>query len=128
MTEDVEPKTETAVEAPPKKPVVILNRDDEDNGLDDPATQEMLAMIEDSLKTLDEGEIVRGKVLRLDDTEVLVDIGGKSEGVISMGEFSDAVVVDCTAFDLNEQVAAVSRVVEALVAPPRKTRPSHPSS
>ena len=93
MTEDVEPKTETAVtavEAPAKKPIIILNRDDEDPGLDDPATQEMLAMIEDSLKTLDEGEIVRGKVLRLDDTEVLVDIGGKSEGVISMGEFSDA--------------------------------------
>jgi small subunit ribosomal protein S1 len=91
MTEDVEPKTETAVETPPaKKPVIILNRDDEDMGLEDPATQEMLAMIEESLKTLDEGEIVRGKVLRLDDTEVLVDIGGKSEGVISMGEFSDA--------------------------------------
>ncbi|HYV50454.1 MAG TPA: S1 RNA-binding domain-containing protein, partial [Dongiaceae bacterium] len=91
MTEDVEPKTETAVETPPaKKPVIILNRDDEDMGLEDPATQEMLVMIEESLKTLDEGEIVRGKVLRLDDTEVLVDIGGKSEGVISMGEFSDA--------------------------------------
>jgi small subunit ribosomal protein S1 len=90
MTEDVEPKIEIAPEPPAKKPVVILNRDDEDNGLDDPATQEMLAMIEDSLKTLDEGEIVRGKVLRLDDTEVLVDVGGKSEGVISMGEFSDA--------------------------------------
>ena len=40
----------------------------------------------------------------------------------------DAVVVDCTAFELNEQVAAVSRVVEALVALPRKTRPSRPSS
>ena len=91
MTEDVEPKTEGAVvTAPPRKPVIILNRDDEDMGLDDPATQEMLAMIEDSLKTLDEGEIVRGKVLRLDETEVLVDIGGKSEGVISMAEFSDA--------------------------------------
>ncbi|HET9234160.1 MAG TPA: S1 RNA-binding domain-containing protein, partial [Candidatus Eisenbacteria bacterium] len=90
MTEDVEPKTEGAVETAPRKPVIILNRDDEDMGLEDPATQEMLAMIEDSLKTLDEGEIVRGKVLRLDETEVLVDIGGKSEGVISMAEFSDA--------------------------------------
>jgi len=89
MTEDVEPKTEEAVVTIAKKPVIILNRDDEDMGLEDPATQEMLAMIEESLKTLDEGEIVRGKVLRLDDTEVLVDIGGKSEGVISMGEFSD---------------------------------------
>jgi len=34
----------------------------------------------------------------------------------------DAVVVDCTAFELNEQMAAVSRVVEALVAPPRMAR------
>jgi CMP/dCMP kinase len=41
---------------------------------------------------------------------------------------SDAVVVDCTAFDLNEQVAAVSRVVEALVAPPRKARAKRRSS
>jgi cytidylate kinase len=40
----------------------------------------------------------------------------------------DAVVVDCTAFELNEQVAAVSRVVEALVAPPQKARPARPSS
>jgi len=40
----------------------------------------------------------------------------------------DAVVVDCTAFELNEQVAAVSRVVEALVTPPRKTRPTRTSS
>ena len=40
----------------------------------------------------------------------------------------DAVVVDCTAFDLNEQVAAVSRVVEALVAPPRKERHERLSS
>ena len=40
----------------------------------------------------------------------------------------DAVVVDCTAFELNEQVAAVSRVVEALVTLPRKTRPTRTSS
>lgn len=40
----------------------------------------------------------------------------------------DAVVVDCTAFELNEQVAAVSRVVEALVAPPLTTRRTRPSS
>jgi len=40
----------------------------------------------------------------------------------------DAVVVDCTALELNEQVAAVSRVVEALVAPPPTARRTRPSS
>jgi small subunit ribosomal protein S1 len=91
MTDDQTP-TAAAEEAPakPAKPVIILNRDDEDAGLDDPATLEMLALVEESMRTLDEGEIVRGKVLRLDEKEVLVDIGGKSEGVISMSEFSDA--------------------------------------
>jgi len=56
------------------------------------------------------------------------DARDKSRETSPLRPASDAVVVDCTAFDLNEQVAAVSRVVEALVAPPRKTRPSHPSS
>jgi len=85
-------ETTESQEIPEKKapPVRILNRDEEEDSLDDPATQEMLALVEESLKTLDEGEIVRGKVLRLDEKEVLVDIGGKSEGVIPMSEFSES--------------------------------------
>jgi len=36
-----------------------------------------------------EGEIVEGKVLRIEGEEVVVDIGFKSEGAISLSEFSD---------------------------------------
>ncbi len=70
----------------------ILNRDEDEDGsiADNPLAMDMLDMMEESLRTLDEGEIVSGTVLRLDDKEVLVDIGGKSEGVISISEFADA--------------------------------------
>jgi small subunit ribosomal protein S1 len=48
-----------------------------------------LQLYEDSLKDLEEGEIVRGRVLKIDDKEVTVDVGFKSEGVIPVEEFPD---------------------------------------
>ena len=46
-------------------------------------------MYEDTLKNFTEGSIVKGKVLEVRPTEILVDIGYKSEGVISSSEFRD---------------------------------------
>lgn len=37
-----------------------------------------------------EGEIISGTVVQVDRDSVVVDIGGKSEGVIPLREFSDA--------------------------------------
>ena len=92
-------EAETAPETPPPPAPIskeeklhkvrILNRDEEDEE-PDAQTLEMLEMVEESMKSLDEGEIVQGTVLRVDEKEVLVDIGGKSEGVISIDEFSDS--------------------------------------
>src|SRR5690349_7958014 len=48
-----------------------------------------LQLYEDSLKDLEEGEIVRGRVLKIDNKEVTVDVGFKSEGVIPVEEFPD---------------------------------------
>src|SRR6266850_2376958 len=42
----------------------------------------------ESLKEFDDGDVVRGFVLRIDKDEVLVDIGYKSEGVIPLKELS----------------------------------------
>jgi small subunit ribosomal protein S1 len=41
-----------------------------------------------SFPTINEGEVVHGKVVRVDKDEVLVDIGYKSEGVIPVAELS----------------------------------------
>jgi small subunit ribosomal protein S1 len=57
---------------------------------EDPSSMgQWLQLYEDSLKDLEEGEIVRGRVLKIDDKEVTVDVGFKSEGVIPVEEFPD---------------------------------------
>src|SRR5437867_2486364 len=69
-------------------PPIPLNADEEDEtSLEQRA--EMFGKYEESLRSIGEGEIVRGTVLAIDDTEVLVDVGFKSEGVIPLAEFSD---------------------------------------
>ncbi len=49
----------------------------------------MAKMYEDTLKNFTEGSIVKGKVLEIRNNEVTVDIGYKSEGMISAEEFRD---------------------------------------
>jgi len=49
--------------------------------------QELEALYEKSFQDFEEGEIVRGRVLEITATEVLVDVGFKSEGVIPAEEF-----------------------------------------
>ena len=47
-----------------------------------------------TMVSFDEGEVVSGKVVRIDKDEVLVDIGYKSEGVIPSNELSIRKSVD----------------------------------
>ena len=49
----------------------------------------MMSLYEDTMSNITEGEIVQGTVLAVDDSIVVVDIGFKSEGTISLSEFSD---------------------------------------
>ncbi len=49
---------------------------------------ELIPDYESTFSTIEEGEVVRGKVVRVDKDEVLVDIGYKSEGVIPLSELS----------------------------------------
>lgn len=51
--------------------------------------QDMSKFYEETLKDVREGEIVTGRIIGMTAKEVLVDVGYKSEGVISMDEFSD---------------------------------------
>src|SRR3989442_13208437 len=81
------PEAETPHRAP-FNPPVPLNAD-EDDELTPEQRAEMFGQYEESLRSIGEGEIVRGTVLSIDDKEVLVDIGFKSEGVISLSEFPD---------------------------------------
>jgi small subunit ribosomal protein S1 len=67
--------------------VGIAEVDGDDESAD--AMGQWLQLYEESLQDLEEGEIVRGRVLKIDDKEVTVDVGFKSEGVIPVEEFPD---------------------------------------
>jgi small subunit ribosomal protein S1 len=49
---------------------------------------EMLKLYEGTLGTISEGEIVKGRIVAIGDSEVSVDIGFKSEGVVPLAEFT----------------------------------------
>src|SRR2546426_244827 len=50
----------------------------------------MTEMYEGTLSNIEEGEIVKSKVLRVTDTAVILDVGFKSEGAVPIDEFKDA--------------------------------------
>jgi small subunit ribosomal protein S1 len=66
--------------APPEAPA----SDEEQEADDRSAMEELYA---ETLKDIEEGQIVRGTVVKVTDQEVLVDVGYKSEGSISLREF-----------------------------------------
>ena len=51
--------------------------------------ERLLDMYDVSFKNFAEGEVVRGVVLRVSSGEAIVDVGYKSEGIISLDEFKD---------------------------------------
>ncbi|HYB54440.1 MAG TPA: 30S ribosomal protein S1 [Thermoanaerobaculia bacterium] len=51
--------------------------------------EHLLAQYEDSFRNLQEGQIIRGRVIGITPSEVIVDIGYKSEGIIAVSEFTD---------------------------------------
>jgi small subunit ribosomal protein S1 len=53
------------------------------------SSEELEKLYEESLKHIQEGEIVRGRVVHIGRDTVLVDVGYKSEGTIDLDEFPD---------------------------------------
>ncbi len=54
---------------------------------DNAATSEMTEMYESTLNSINESSVIDGTVTVMTDREAIVDIGAKSEGVISLNEF-----------------------------------------
>ena len=66
-------------------------------------------LIDDTMVTVEDGQLVEGKVVRIDKDEVLLDIGFKSEGVVPSRELSIRNDVD------PSEVVSLGDIVEALV-------------
>jgi small subunit ribosomal protein S1 len=59
---------------------------------DDMDPQEFAAMLgvyDDSFRNMAEGEVVKGTVLKVTETDIVIDVGYKSEGLVSISEFLD---------------------------------------
>ena len=50
--------------------------------------EQLVEMYDDSMRHLNEGEIVTGKVIAITSNDVVVDVGYKSEGLVPLHEFS----------------------------------------
>jgi small subunit ribosomal protein S1 len=58
-------------------------------------------LYQQSLQDLEEGEVVRGHIVAVNDTEVLVDVGYKSEGTIPIDEFHRSGIVPKVGEDIE---------------------------
>jgi len=63
-----------------------LTQTPQEQSIQDQSFQEML---DESLTTLKSGKVVKGTVVRVTPTEVIVDLGFKSDGIISRSDFSE---------------------------------------
>jgi len=63
--------------------------DRDEHALDPEAYERLLDMYDVSFKNFAEGEVVKGTVLQVSESEVIVDVGYKSEGIIAIEEFRD---------------------------------------
>jgi len=63
-----------------------LQHIDEEAGRD---YEQLIALYDESMRNLTEGEIVRGRVIGITNNDVIVDVGFKSEGLIPLEEFRD---------------------------------------
>jgi len=59
--------------------------DEDEYSLDE--YEELLGMYEESIQDIQEGQIVTGHILRVDENVVVLDVGFKSEGAVSLDEF-----------------------------------------
>jgi small subunit ribosomal protein S1 len=61
----------------------------EDDGYSQEEYEAMLEMYDSTLASIEEGEIVKARVLRVTDKAVILDLGFKSEGAVGRDEFKD---------------------------------------
>ena len=75
--------------AAPKPPEPARFVDPDEETVDPEEHARLVALYEGSLKNIAEGEVIKGTVLKVSDSEVIVDVGYKSEGLIALSEFYD---------------------------------------
>ncbi len=82
-----EPATEPAPEPVAEAaPVAVMAQPARRDGPEPTTMEELLSESSEDIRSLKHGDVVEGTVVRIDKDEILVDIGAKSEGVVSNRE------------------------------------------
>lgn len=80
-----------AAEAPaPRKSLSVASIMDEDFGTSLAGGDSFEDLFKNTLTTINENEVVNGRIVAIHDDEVSIDIGFKSEGIVPIAEFSTA--------------------------------------
>jgi len=95
MGEQTEETREANRDSEEKASAIDTEGGDEENrsSLDTDSSRKQASieeMYEQSLRQIQEGELITGEIIKIDEEYVLVDIGYKSEGVIRIDEFRDS--------------------------------------
>mgnify|MGYP001208653177 CR=1 FL=1 len=86
--EDVDKSDRQEKTAKPN-PMTILSDRVDDESADREEYEQLLKLYEGSFRNIAEGEVISGTVLKVSSSDVVVDVGYKSEGMISVQEFLD---------------------------------------
>jgi len=89
-TESVDTTLENDQDAFGKELVGEVNKDSDEAGADVQDYDNFMELYEESLKSIQEGEVVKGEIVQVGKEHILVDIGYKSEGQIPIDEFIDS--------------------------------------
>ncbi|MEM8487198.1 MAG: 30S ribosomal protein S1 [Bacteroidota bacterium] len=68
----------------------VVKLEDLDGGREDDGVNydELMQMIDDTLTNVSENEIVEGKIVSIGEKDIVIDIGFKSDGIVSKNEFA----------------------------------------
>jgi 4-hydroxy-3-methylbut-2-enyl diphosphate reductase len=61
-------------------------------------------MVEESLRSIKSGEIVTGKIIKYNESEVFIDLGYKSDGIIPIEEFTENPDFDKTQLEIGAEI------------------------
>src|SRR5438046_43582 len=103
---------ETPTEGAPKKTSHLRVRTDLHEEYSPEEIAKMTELYEGTLSNIEEGEIVKSRVLRVTDTAVILDVGFKSEGAVSVTRSTRDLTISPSS--IFESVPSYSRVILAI--------------
>ena len=89
MTKVEDAEQSAGSEKPRPAPMMLMARDDDGDRAGQQEFADLLKLYEGSFRNIAEGEVIKGTVLKVSSSEVVVDVGYKSEGMIALQEFID---------------------------------------